>query len=211
MCSSVRSWSIVHTDYSTRGFRSWGKGGGGAANELNRRAIVQQICAAMEAVSKAGVVHRDLAAHNVLVFSEQPICVKITDFGMSVDDPGHVRSKVETPSNRHESVDVIVSVRWAPPEILSAHAAWAAPWSEKSDVWSFGVTVWQVYSMGEVPYTLAMSDSAVKSRVMAGQVLPVPHGCAPEMMTFMNMCFTFKASDRPAFQGLKTVLDSMLM
>jgi hypothetical protein len=39
-------------------------------------------------------------------------------------------------------------VRWASPEILAASAAWAAPWSEKSDVWSFGCTVWQVFSFG---------------------------------------------------------------
>ena len=58
----------------------------GMASELNRRSIVQQTCSAMEVVSRAGLVHRDLAAHNVLVFSEEPICVKITDFGMAVDD-----------------------------------------------------------------------------------------------------------------------------
>ena len=61
-----------------------GKGAGECkASERLRRTIVHQICCAMEAVALAGVVHRDLAAHNVLVFSEAPICVKITDFGMA--------------------------------------------------------------------------------------------------------------------------------
>ena len=180
------------------------------ADELNRRAIVQQICGAMAAVAKAGIVHRDLAAHNVLVFALQPICVKITDFGMSVNVQRPTRYDVADIA-RHESVDHVISVRWAPPEILSATAAWAAPWSEKSDVWSFGVTVWQVYSCGEVPYTLSVADNSVRSRVLGRQLLPCPQACPPEMMTFMGMCWSFEAADRPDFNGLKAVLDSLLM
>jgi serine/threonine protein kinase len=118
------------------------------AHELNRRSIVQQICGAMVAVASKGVVHRDLAAHNVLVFNDNPIHVKLTDFGMSVDDTSRVG--VGSAANRHESVSHVIAVRWASPEILAARGAWEAPWSEKSDVWSFGVTVWQVYAHGEV-------------------------------------------------------------
>lgn len=142
----------------------------------------------------------------------QPICVKITDFGMSVDDrsTGHV-DEASTEGRRHESVNHVIAVRWAPPEILAAASASVAPWSEKSDVWSFGVTVWQLYSCGEVPYTLSMSDTSVKQHVLASCLLPAPQACPKEMCTFMHMCWRFKAADRASFSGLKTVLNSMLL
>jgi len=75
--------------------------------------------------------------------------------------------------------------------VYAAGAAWTAPWSEKSDVWSFGVTVWQIYSLGEVPYTLSVSESVVVERVKAGHLLPDPKGCSPDILTLMKMCWRY--------------------
>ena len=92
-------------------------------------AVAHQICEGMEAVASEGLIHRDLACRNVLCMSLDPADpsltdVKVCDFGLSKS------------GNIFYGGDNSIPVRWMPPEALQRRR-----WSEKSDVWSFGVTL----------------------------------------------------------------------
>jgi len=168
----------------------------GKITEIQRSSINRQVCASMIAVAAKGIIHRDLAAHNVLVSGEDPLLVKLTDFGRSI-----VKTK-PLPESKKE----ILAIRWAAPEILQAAASWTAPWTEKSDVWAFGVTCWQVYAGGEVPYTLFMADQAITQRVIGGGTPPQPNGCPASVFAVLQRCWAFQAEGRPTFAELEPAL-----
>jgi serine/threonine protein kinase len=175
----------------------------------HRIAILSQICEGMQAVSSAGIIHRDLAAHNVLVYGVKPLLVKLIDFGLAIyRDPasaqagaGNVTKESEQSGKRclDGNLADVNSVRWAAIEVLDAPTPELAPWSEKTDVWAYGITAWQVFAHGEVPYTLAMPDEAVRLFVIRGRRLGAPIGCPPDVFAAV-MADCWKAADeRPTF------------
>ena len=103
------------------------------------------------------IIHGDLAARNVLVFKSN--AVKIADFGMSRHagltdlSGGQVSNTVYIQNLKCGENEVLqfqfqmIPWRWAAPELLSA-----LEFSEGSDVWAFGITVWEIFSMGQTPY-----------------------------------------------------------
>lgn len=162
-------------------------------------AVVSQICDAMRKVSAAGIVHRDLSAHNILVYALNPLTVKVIDFGLAMRGASAGESAVTSMG----AVDDIFSVRWTAPEIFKSRPDKPLPWSEFSDVWSFGVTSWQVWAHGEVPYTLAMTDHAVISHVAQGRCLGRPYNCEIEIFTeAIQPCWVIIPQGRPSFDQL---------
>eukprot|EP00878_Enallax_costatus_P033317 GHUV01036732.1.p1 GENE.GHUV01036732.1~~GHUV01036732.1.p1 ORF type:complete len:392 (+),score=83.38 GHUV01036732.1:634-1809(+) len=117
--------------------------------------MAEQIAAAMAELASEGVLHRDLAARNVLVQSLEPVHVKVADFGLAHqfangDTANH------TSSHTHGALLLSgIPVRWCSPEVLSHQA-----WSKASDVWAFGVTLWEVFADGTEPYA-ALTDQEV--------------------------------------------------
>lgn len=112
-------------------------------------AIAHQICEGMEAVAAEGLIHRDLACRNVMVFGLNPADpsetdVKVCDFGLS--RAGHT----------FYGGELAVPVRWMPPESLTHRR-----WSEKSDVWAFGVVLWEIFSNGCIPFAEIGSEREV--------------------------------------------------
>ena len=111
----------------------------------------------MAALSGSGLIHRDLATRNVLVFAfdkDNPAAtrVKITDFGLAVD------RLYQTHAYGAQNEDV--PFRWMPPEALKKRR-----FSEKSDVWAYGVTAWELLTDGEVPFAFISSNEAVAELV----------------------------------------------
>ena len=102
-------------------------------DEAAMLSICMQVAQGMSAVVASGIIHRDLAARNVLVFSVEPPHVKVTDFGLSRHS-ANGQSVLGTQAG-------VLPVRWAPPEAISGRRKWML---ERSDVWSFGVLVWEV-------------------------------------------------------------------
>ena len=128
--------------------------------------ICTQVAQGMSAVAAAGIIHRDLATRNVLVFSLDPILVKVTDFGLS-------RLSVKGQSVLGTQAGVL-PVRWAPPEAISGRRKWVL---EVSDVWAFGVLMWEVYTRGFVPYDMIQHDNDVAAYVCGGGRLDKPQEC----------------------------------
>jgi ubiquitin C len=162
--------------------------------------IMRQVACACEALALEGIVHRDIAARNVLLSVFDPAApaatvAKVSDFGMSVSAYG--RSSLTVDGG-------IVPMRWMSPESLERRR-----WSEKSDVWSFGVFCWEVLSDGKLPYALVASDAEVARMVLQGQRLEKPSGCRDGMWSLILSCWAASPAQRPTFHELSSSLSSI--
>uniref|UniRef100_A0A8C4GIK9 Tyrosine-protein kinase receptor n=1 Tax=Dicentrarchus labrax TaxID=13489 RepID=A0A8C4GIK9_DICLA len=127
-------------------------------------------------------VHRDLAARNCMVAED--FTVKIGDFGMT-------RDIYETDYYRKGGKGLL-PVRWMSPESLKDGV-----FTTMSDVWSFGVVLWEIATLAEQPYQ-GMSNEQVLRFVMEGGLLDKPDNC-PDMFELMRMCWQYNPKMRPSF------------
>eukprot|EP00873_Tetraselmis_striata_P004405 jgi/Tetstr1/424669/TSEL_015191.t1 len=155
--------------------------------------IAMQICLAMRHLADAGVVHGNLAARNVLVESADPVLVKVADFGLVPQALPHVSSPTAE----------ALPLRWVPPEV------WAGgQWSEKSDVWAFAITLWELHSF-TIPYGRLTSDAEVVKFLEAGGRLPKPNSCPEALYDIMRACWLPSPRDRPSFSQLLEILTNL--
>ena len=167
----------------------------------HKLSIIRQIASAMESLTMSDIVHCDLAIRNVLVFAfdeSKPadVQVKIGDFGLSIS------RYYQTHAYRQGD---IVPMRWMAPETIKKRK-----WSEKSDVWAFGVTVWELLTDGEIPYCFIGSNEEVGKRVCDGSVrLEMPGACPVELWTIVVKCWAARPEDRPTFRALVAALEGL--
>ncbi|XP_058138099.1 LOW QUALITY PROTEIN: megakaryocyte-associated tyrosine-protein kinase [Dasypus novemcinctus] len=135
----------------------------------------------MEYLESKRLVHRDLAARNVLVSEE--LVAKISDFGLAKAE------RKELDSSR-------LPVKWTAPEALRH-----GKFSSKSDVWSFGVLLWEVFSYGRAPYP-KMSLKEVSEAVERGYRMEPPEGCPAPVHALMGSCWGAEPARRPPFRKL---------
>lgn len=167
--------------------------------------IFEQICDAMICLADNGIVHGNLACRNVLVFQFNPNepkenLIKLTDFGLTRGST--VYTMVDSPSM---STMTIIPVRYAAPEILRNPDL--SSYSEKSDVYSMGVLMWEACSYGELPYSSLHDDNDVRQRKLNDQRLSKPSQCSDQLWTIINGCWQQQSVSRPTFKILK---ESML-
>ncbi|MEE6516221.1 hypothetical protein FKM82_025501 [Ascaphus truei] len=142
----------------------------------------------MEYLEDNNFVHRDLAARNVLV-SEDNIA-KVSDFGLTKE-----ASAIQDSSK--------LPVKWTAPEALREKL-----FSTKSDVWSFGILLWEIYSFGRVPYPrIALKD--VVPRVEKGYKMEAPDGCPHVVYELMQQCWNLDSNQRPPFRNLREQLENI--
>uniref|UniRef100_A0A672MR32 Insulin-like growth factor 1 receptor n=1 Tax=Sinocyclocheilus grahami TaxID=75366 RepID=A0A672MR32_SINGR len=128
-------------------------------------------------------VHRDLAARNGMVADD--FTVKIGDFGMT-------RDIYETDYYRKGGKGLL-PVRWMSPESLKDGV-----FTTNSDVWSFGVVLWEIATLAEQPYQ-GMSNEQVLRFVMEGGLLDKPDNCPDMLFELMRMCWQYNPKMRPSF------------
>jgi proto-oncogene tyrosine-protein kinase Met len=167
--------------------------------------IFLQIIEAMIFLAYNHVVHGDLACRNVLVFrfdENQPEMniVKITDFGLS----RHSQLYSMTPGAARTTLNII-PVRYAAPEVLSSNAT-SEVYTEKSDVYSMGVLMWEAYSRGLLPWENIEHDDDVIRRVRNGDLLPQPSNCSQPFWSIITKTWSISSNDRPTFSELKRLL-----
>ncbi|XP_072155472.1 proto-oncogene tyrosine-protein kinase ROS isoform X1 [Bemisia tabaci] len=142
-------------------------------------------------------VHRDLACRNCLVSSHDPLqrIVKIGDFGLA-------RDIYKNDYYRKEG-EGLLPVRWMAPESLVDGV-----FTSQSDVWSFGVLVWEVLTLGQRPYP-ARSNLEVLNFVRNGGRLSKPCNATEQLYELMQRCWSFSPSDRPSFRFCRETLESI--
>lgn len=145
--------------------------------------ITIQIAAGMEYLSSHHFVHRDLAARNCLV--GENLTVKISDFGLSRDIYAADYYRMQTKS--------LVPIRWMPPESI-----FFGKFTTESDIWSFGIIMWEIYSYGLQPY-YGFSNQEVIEMIRSRQLLPCPEDCPSRMYAFMVECWHELPNRRPTF------------
>uniref|UniRef100_A0A3Q2NXN5 Tyrosine-protein kinase n=1 Tax=Fundulus heteroclitus TaxID=8078 RepID=A0A3Q2NXN5_FUNHE len=136
---------------------------------------------------------RDLAARNCLVAEHN--VVKISDFGMSRERDDGVYSA--------EGGLRQIPVKWTAPEALNY-----GRYTTQSDVWSFGVLLWETFSMGMTPYT-SMNNQQTRDEVEKGYRMPAPHGCPVEISRVMNNCWQYDPKNRPTFRKIRAELSAI--
>ena len=140
------------------------------------------IVAGLEYLSLHHYVHRDLATRNCLVDSN--LVVKISDFGLSQD--------IYATDYYRLGESALLPIRWMPPEAIMH-----AKFTTQSDVWSFGVVLWEIFSGGAQPY-FALSNEEVVEHVRTGKVLQCPPGAPSELYDLMVDCWATEPDDRPS-------------
>lgn len=166
--------------------------------------IFKQICDTMICLADNSIVHGDLACRNVLVFDSNSVepkenLVKLTDFGLT--RASTVYAVVPSPVM---TTMTIIPVRYVAPEILQHHVN--TTYSEKSDVYSMGILMWEACSYGQLPYFDLESDEDVRKQKLNNHRLPKPSLCGPQLWQAMNNCWDLNPSNRPPFKILKDQL-----
>ncbi|KAK9296820.1 hypothetical protein QLX08_009233 [Tetragonisca angustula] len=153
-----------------------------------------QISKGMAYLADIKLVHRDLAARNVLLAAEK-VC-KISDFGLTrdvyEDDAYLKRSKGRVP------------VKWMAPESLADHV-----YTSKSDVWSFGVLLWELVTLGASPYP-GVDVHNLYNLLKAGYRMERPANCSQQLYKLMTSCWHQEPAMRPSFKELVSHWEKML-
>ncbi|XP_067307381.1 ephrin type-A receptor 4 [Pseudorasbora parva] len=157
--------------------------------------ILRGIASGMKYLSDMSYVHRDLAARNILVNSN--LVCKVSDFGMS-------RVLEDEPEGAYTTRGGKIPIRWTAPEAIMYRKFTSA-----SDVWSYGVVMWEVMSYGERPYW-DMSNQDVIKAIEEGYRLPPPMECPLALHQLMLECWMRERADRPKFSQIVNMLDKLI-
>ena len=156
------------------------------------------------------LVHRDVAARNVLLSPSLDVKLGSPDLCRDVYAAEYVPLRQR-----------FIAVRWAAPELLTAATVdvdLAAPdavdraYTPATDVFAFGVYVWEVFALGELPLRRLSDDEVVRERqlgTVAARLL-TPAGCPPDLWRLVDRCFADCAADRPSFADLAAAFDAVL-
>uniref|UniRef100_A0A671YX88 receptor protein-tyrosine kinase n=1 Tax=Sparus aurata TaxID=8175 RepID=A0A671YX88_SPAAU len=157
--------------------------------------MLRGIASGMKYLSDMSYVHRDLAARNILVNSN--LVCKVSDFGLS-------RVLEDDPEAAYTTRGGKIPIRWTAPEAIAYRKFTSA-----SDVWSYGIVMWEVISYGERPYW-EMSNQDVIKAIDEGYRLPAPMDCPVVLHQLMLDCWEKGRSDRPKFGQIVTILDKLI-
>lgn len=155
--------------------------------------IARQVAAGMAYLSERKFVHRDLATRNCLV--GENMVVKIADFGLS----RNIYSADYYKANENDAIPI----RWMPPESIFYNR-----YTTESDVWAYGVVLWEIFSYGLQPY-YGMAHEEVIYYVRDGHILACPEDCPLELYNLMRLCWSKLPADRPSFPSIHRILQRM--
>ncbi|PSN57364.1 hypothetical protein C0J52_02892 [Blattella germanica] len=153
-----------------------------------------QLSTALSYLESKKFVHRDIAARNVLVSAHN--CVKLADFGLSrwVEDQSYYKaSKGKLP------------IKWMSPESINFRRFTTA-----SDVWMFGVCMWEILMLGVKPFQ-GVKNNDVIGKIENGERLALPANCPPRLYSLMSQCWAYEPSKRPSFKDIREVLNEILL
>ncbi|KAM8854134.1 tyrosine-protein kinase Fer isoform X2 [Synchiropus splendidus] len=145
--------------------------------------------AGMAYLESKNCIHRDLAARNCLVADSNVL--KISDFGMSRQEDDGVYSSSGLKQ---------IPIKWTAPEALNY-----GRYSSESDVWSYGILLWETFSLGVCPYP-GMTNQQAREQVEKGYRMSCPQRCPEDVYKVMQHCWQYNPEDRPKFSELQREL-----
>lgn len=167
-----------------------------APNRLT--SFAKDVASALCYLARCNIVHCDIAARNVLLGPEigGRRIAKLSDFGLSLD--------IRRPVNyrpRDSSAHPEMPVRLMSPETLRNKV-----FSFKSDIWSYGILLYEITTFGGIPYA-RVKDNDVIQHILDGNTLELPHDVTADFRTLIESCLQVDASERPSAESIKQTLE----
>lgn len=158
-------------------------------DELKTKQLVRfsvDAAAGMAYLESKNCIHRDLAARNCLVGDNSVL--KISDFGMSRQEDDGIYSSSGLKQ---------IPIKWTAPEALNY-----GRYSSESDVWSYGILLWETFSLGVCPYP-GMTNQQAREQVEKGYRMACPQRCPEDVYKVMQRCWQYNPEERPKFSELQ--------
>ncbi|XP_029454515.1 tyrosine-protein kinase receptor TYRO3 [Rhinatrema bivittatum] len=152
------------------------------------------ICSGMEYLSAKNFIHRDLASRNCMLNENMSVCV--ADFGLS--------KKIYSGDYYRQGCASKLPVKWLALESLADNV-----FTTYSDVWAFGVTMWEIVTRGQIPYA-GVENSEIYHYLIGGNRLKQPPDCLDDLYEMMSSCWNSDPKMRPSFSTLKRQLETVL-
>uniref|UniRef100_A0A8C7U1Z7 receptor protein-tyrosine kinase n=1 Tax=Oncorhynchus mykiss TaxID=8022 RepID=A0A8C7U1Z7_ONCMY len=157
--------------------------------------VSYQVAQGMDFLASKNCIHRDVAARNVLLTDGH--VAKICDFGLARD--------IENDSNYVVKGNARLPVKWMSPESI-----FDCVYTVQSDVWSYGILLWEVFSLGKSPYPNIVVDTRFYKMIKDGCHMSQPDFAPPEIYTIMKMCWNMEPTVRPTFSTIGQLIQSLL-
>ncbi|XP_053498105.1 macrophage colony-stimulating factor 1 receptor isoform X1 [Ictalurus furcatus] len=154
-----------------------------------------QVAQGLEFLAAKNCIHRDVAARNVLLTDGG--VAKICDFGLARD--------IMNDSNYVVKGNARLPVKWMAPESI-----FECVYTVQSDVWSYGILLWEIFSLGKSPYPNILVDSKFYKMIKCGYQMSRPDFAPPEMYTIMKTCWDLEPTQRPTFNKIAQLIERLL-
>ncbi|KAI8495350.1 hypothetical protein Bbelb_268050 [Branchiostoma belcheri] len=165
--------------------------------------VAMDIARGMLELKRRRITHRDLACRNIVLCSPDGqagrLVAKISDFGLARD------VYVTTQYMRHPLTNLLLPIKWMAIESLIEGV-----YSCKSDMWGFGVVLWEIATLGGTPYPEVCGYETLVTRLRRGYRLQKPNGCSDELYEVMNLCWLDDPDVRPTPDVTEDMLEQLL-
>ncbi|GIY25817.1 fibroblast growth factor receptor 4 [Caerostris extrusa] len=193
---NLRDFLRTHRNLSFAGYE---EPIGSPPRTLTFRSLIRyayQCANGMRYLASMKFIHRDLAARNVLLTGDD--VVKIADFGLAreIDETAYYKKKCNNGK---------LPVKWMAPEAISSRV-----YSEKSDVWAYGVLLYEIFTLGATPYPSIPHDRLYEQLVL-GHRMTKPSECPIEVYMLMRRCWSQLPCDRPTFEEIVKCVDGIML
>ncbi|XP_037635499.1 macrophage colony-stimulating factor 1 receptor [Sebastes umbrosus] len=154
-----------------------------------------QVAQGLDFLAAKNCIHRDVAARNVLLTDHR--VAKICDFGLARD--------IMNDSNYVVKGNARLPVKWMAPESI-----FDCVYTVQSDVWSYGILLWEIFSLGKSPYPSMAVDSRFYKMMKRGYQMCQPNFAPAEIYSIMKMCWNLEPTERPMFSKISQMIERLL-